>query len=43
MDEHFRWFEGEKAQFRFVPYDWAFLFVVTGGAREDPGFAGRRL
>jgi hypothetical protein len=26
MDAHFRWFEGEKAQFRFVPYDWAFLF-----------------
>lgn len=25
MDAHFRWFEGEKAQFRFVPYDWAFL------------------
>ena len=22
---NFRWFEGEKAQFRFVPYDWAFL------------------
>ena len=21
-----RWFEGEKVQFRFVPYDWAFLF-----------------
>lgn len=27
MDANFRWFEGEKAQFRFVPYDWAFLFV----------------
>jgi hypothetical protein len=26
MDANFRWFEGEKAQFRFVPYDWAFLF-----------------
>lgn len=26
MDVNFRWFEGEKAQFRFVPYDWAFLF-----------------
>ena len=29
MDAHFRWFEGEKAQFRFVPYDWAFLFVLA--------------
>ena len=29
MDADFRWFEGEKAQFRFVPYDWAFLFVGT--------------
>ena len=27
MDADFRWFEGEKAQFRFVPYDWAFLFM----------------
>jgi len=26
MDANFRWFEGEKAQYRFVPYDWAFLF-----------------
>ena len=23
----FRWFEGEKSQYRFVPYDWAFLFL----------------
>ena len=30
MDAHFRWFEGEKAQFRFVPYDWAFLFGRLG-------------
>jgi hypothetical protein len=29
MDAHFRWFEGEKAQFRFVPYDWAFLFDLA--------------
>jgi len=36
MDAHFRWFEGEKAQFRFVPYDWAFLFV------ESDGGTGRR-
>jgi hypothetical protein len=28
MDANFRWFEGEKAQFRFVPYDWAFLFLL---------------
>src|SRR4051812_14908213 len=27
MDANFRWFEGEKAQYRFVPYGWAFLFV----------------
>jgi len=27
MDANFRWFEGEKAQYRFVPYDWAFLFL----------------
>lgn len=29
MDDYFRWFEGEKAQFRFVPYDWAFLFSLA--------------
>lgn len=28
MDANFRWFEGEKAQYRFVPYDWAFLFFI---------------
>ena len=30
MDANFRWFEGEKAQYRFVPYDWAFLFFCIG-------------
>ena len=36
MDANFRWFEGEKAQFRFVPYDWAFLFVRTA-SHPPPG------
>jgi hypothetical protein len=31
MDADFRWFEGEKAQYRFVPYGWAFLFVFGAG------------
>jgi hypothetical protein len=30
VDVNFRWFEGEKAQYRFVPYDWAFLFGGNG-------------
>jgi hypothetical protein len=28
VDINFRWFEGKKAQLRFVPYDWAFLFFT---------------
>jgi hypothetical protein len=32
MDAHFRWFEDEKAQFRFVPYDWAFLFELQAAS-----------
>ncbi len=44
LDANFRWFEGEKAQYRFVPYDWAFLFtdmptgrLLTGAGLELPG------
>jgi hypothetical protein len=36
MDEYFRWFEGEKAQFRFVPYDWAFLFLPSAKGSPKP-------
>jgi hypothetical protein len=29
LGHHFRWFEGQKAQCRIVPYDWAFLFPAV--------------
>ena len=33
MDANFRWFEGEKAQYRFVPYGWAFLLPLYGNPK----------
>jgi hypothetical protein len=38
MDANFRWFEGEKAQYRFVPYGWAFLLIApqAQGPKDNP-------